>query len=84
MMALVGMAVAKCSLGVFLLRFILKRWHRLTVWAVMVILLVLSFGTAAAFWVNSSPLSSTFDSKIPRISGFNLILLLKSYGSKST
>ncbi|KAH1293319.1 hypothetical protein KXX11_009336 [Aspergillus fumigatus] len=34
--AVLGMAIAKLSLGIFLLRIVVKTWHRVSIWASMI------------------------------------------------
>lgn len=64
--AVLGMAVAKVSLGAFLLRLVVARWHRAAVWAAMASLLAVSLLTLVVFWIQCLPPAAIFD---PRVGG---------------
>lgn len=64
--AVLGMAIAKISLGIFLLRIVVKQWHRISIWISMVSLAVVSVMTAIIFWIQKLPSESIYD---PRVSG---------------
>lgn len=59
--SIVGMAVSKWSLGLFLLRLTVIKWHKTTIWAVMGVLLADSIATVVAFWLQCSPPRAIFD-----------------------
>ncbi|KAJ5176408.1 uncharacterized protein N7482_002285 [Penicillium canariense] len=63
--AVLGMAIAKLSLGIFLLRIVVKQWHRVTIWFSMVSLSVVSVMTAIIFWVQKIPSESIYDPRVP-------------------
>ncbi len=42
--AIVGMAIAKSSLGFFLLRLVTVRWHRIAIWCAMTLVMAASIG----------------------------------------
>jgi hypothetical protein len=42
--AIVGMAIAKASLGFFLLRLVTIAWHRIAIWTAMVLVMAASIG----------------------------------------
>lgn len=52
--AVFGMAVAKWSLGLFLLRIAETRWNFVAIWAAMLILMGTSISTAFVFWLQVS------------------------------
>ncbi|KAJ4256251.1 hypothetical protein NW762_009331 [Fusarium torreyae] len=59
--SVIGMAVAKFSLGLFLLRIIIERWQKILIWIVMASLSVVSLLAAISLWVQCSPVSKIFD-----------------------
>lgn len=62
--AVLGMAISKVSLGLFLLRLVVERWHRILVWAVMLSLLGCSVLTAVMFWVQCVPVEAIYDPRL--------------------
>ncbi|KAK3323011.1 hypothetical protein B0H66DRAFT_602422 [Apodospora peruviana] len=66
MVAVIGMATAKVSLGLFLLRIVLETWHKIAQWLASLSLLVISVLTAVIFWVQCLPPQFIFD---PRVEG---------------
>lgn len=52
--AIIGMAIAKCSLGLFLLRLISAKWQKLTVWSAMVLVTLASIGRCCHTWSSST------------------------------
>lgn len=63
--AVLGMAIAKLSLGIFLLRIVIKQWHRISIWISMVSLFIVSVLTALVLWVQRLPTQSVYDSRVP-------------------
>jgi hypothetical protein len=63
--AVLGMAIAKLSLGIFLLRIVLKPWHRISIWVSMVSLSLVSVVTAIIFWIQRLPSNSIYDPRVP-------------------
>jgi hypothetical protein len=59
--AVIGMAVAKSSLGLFLLRIVVERWQKILIWVAMGSLSILSVLTAVMFWVQCVPVTKIFD-----------------------
>ncbi|KAL2209479.1 hypothetical protein CC79DRAFT_1396368 [Sarocladium strictum] len=59
--AVIGMAVAKASMGLFLLRLVAVRWHKVAIWSVMGALLLISGLTAIMFWVQCLPSKGIWD-----------------------
>ena len=49
--AVLGMAIAKLSLGLLLLRLVEKQWHQLSIWTAMISLSIISMITAVILWV---------------------------------
>ena len=64
--AVLGMAIAKISLGIFLLRIVVEQWHRISIWISMVSLAMVSVLTAVLLWTQKSPSRATYD---PRVQG---------------
>ncbi|KAK4641122.1 hypothetical protein QC761_609580 [Podospora bellae-mahoneyi] len=63
--AVVGMAVAKWSLGLFLLRLVTQRWHKVVIWITMGSLLAASISVCFVFWLQCSPPAYLYDRRIP-------------------
>ena len=68
--AVIGMATAKVSLGLFLLRIVLETWHKVALWVASLSLLLVSIMTAIIFWIQCLPSQSIFD---PRVKGVCII-----------
>lgn len=63
--AVLGMAIAKLSLGFFLLRIVIEKWHRVSIWISMVSLSLVSLVTAVIFWTQRLPSNSIYDPRVP-------------------
>lgn len=63
--AVIGMAVAKWSLGLFLLRIIHLRTHKILIWTVMAALMGASVSTCFVFWLQCTPPEYLWDRTIP-------------------
>ncbi|KAH8657362.1 hypothetical protein BGZ61DRAFT_371278 [Ilyonectria robusta] len=63
--AVIGMAVAKWSLGLFLLRLVKARWHRIAIWISMACLMGASVSTCFVFWLQCTPPKFLWDRRIP-------------------
>ncbi|KAK1757985.1 hypothetical protein QBC47DRAFT_131799 [Echria macrotheca] len=63
--AIVGMAIAKCSLGFFLLRLVTLRWHRIAIWSAMGLVSAASIAQVLCFWLSCVPLNYVYDRRIP-------------------
>ena len=50
--AIIGMSIAKCSLGTFLLRLVVVSWHEWLIWFFMAFVVLASIST---FFPNQSP-----------------------------
>ncbi|TPX11515.1 uncharacterized protein E0L32_007726 [Thyridium curvatum] len=62
---IVGMSTAKCSLGLFLLRIVLKKWHKMAIWIASISLLIVSSIAIILFWVQCLPAEANFDPRVP-------------------
>lgn len=62
--AVLGMAIAKLSLCLFLLRIVVKKWHRLSIWAAMTSLSIISMVTAVVLWIQRVPSKSIYDARV--------------------
>ncbi|KAF4974592.1 hypothetical protein FZEAL_8519 [Fusarium zealandicum] len=63
--AVVGMAVAKWSLGLFLLRIVKEQWHKVIIWISMGCLMAASVSVCFVFWLQCSPPKYLWDRRIP-------------------
>jgi hypothetical protein len=63
--AVIGMAIAKWSLGLFLLRLVTQTWHRVTIWIIMGSLAAASFSVCFVFWLQCTPPAYLWDRRIP-------------------
>ncbi|KAF5007139.1 hypothetical protein FDECE_6525 [Fusarium decemcellulare] len=62
--AVVGMAVAKWSLGLFLLRLVKQQWHQIAIWVSMACLMGASISTCFVFWLQCTPPKYLWDRRI--------------------
>lgn len=62
--AIVGMAVAKCSLGLFFLRIVQLRWHKALIWLVMGFLMATSISDCFVFMLHCTPPGYLWDDRI--------------------
>lgn len=53
--AALGMSIAKLSMGLFLLRLVVNKWHRIAIWSMMLSLFGCSCLIAVVFWVQCIP-----------------------------
>lgn len=63
--AVLGMAIAKWSLGLFLLRLVKQRWHKISIWVAMGCLMSASISTCFVFWLQCTPPQYLWDRRIP-------------------
>lgn len=63
--AVIGMALAKWSLGLFLLRLVNQAWHKISIWLVMGALMCASVSTCFVFMLQCSPPQYLWDRSIP-------------------
>ncbi|KAK7427020.1 hypothetical protein QQZ08_006447 [Neonectria magnoliae] len=59
--AVIGMGVAKVSLGLFLLRIVVQLWHKIVIWLAMASLMIISIVTAAILWTQCVPAKKIYD-----------------------
>ncbi|KAH8898227.1 hypothetical protein GQ53DRAFT_627891, partial [Thozetella sp. PMI_491] len=62
--AVFGMATAKTSLGLFLLRIVMVRGHRIAIYAIFFALAVASAISIVVFWCRCSPVESLYDRRV--------------------
>ncbi|KAF4471100.1 integral membrane pth11 [Fusarium albosuccineum] len=62
--AIIGMAVAKWSVGLFLLRTVVVQWHKVITWITMGALMTTSMSTCFVFWLQCSPPKYLWDRRI--------------------
>lgn len=63
--AVIGMAIAKWSLGLFLLRLVTQTWHKVLIWLTMACLAGASFSVCFVFWLQCTPPAYLWDRRIP-------------------
>ena len=63
--AVIGMAVAKWSLGLFLLRLVSETWHKIAIWVTMSSLMAASISVCFVFWLQCTPPAYFYDRRIP-------------------
>jgi hypothetical protein len=64
--AVVGMATAKVSLGLFLLRIVVEQWQKVALWVASVAILAISLVVGVLFWTQCLPPRALYD---PRVKG---------------
>lgn len=64
--AVVGMTVAKISLGLFLLRIVVSFWQKVVLWINIVAIFISSLVCAFVFWLQCIPSQAIYD---PRVKG---------------
>lgn len=62
----IGMATAKVSLGLFLLRIVVERWQKIVLWVASLGTLVVSVIVGVLFWTQCLPPRALYD---PRVKG---------------
>ncbi|PVH96855.1 hypothetical protein DM02DRAFT_674522 [Periconia macrospinosa] len=60
-----GTAIAKWSLGLFLLRLVIERWHKILIWTAMGCLMAASISVVFTFWMQCTPYEYLWDRRIP-------------------
>ncbi|KAF4332014.1 integral membrane protein pth11 [Fusarium beomiforme] len=63
--AIVGMSLAKWSLGLFLLRLVKQQWHKVAIWVSMASLMCASITVCFVYWLQCSPPNYLWDRTIP-------------------
>lgn len=61
---IVGMGMSKMSLALFLLRIVVVRWHRISIWGVGGSLLFASCMTAILCWFQCIPAQRIYDKRV--------------------
>src|SRR4051812_48587288 len=64
--AVIGMATAKVSLGLFLLRIVVEKGQKVVLWVASMATLAVSCVVAVLFWTQCIPIRSLYD---PRVKG---------------
>ncbi|KAF4774681.1 hypothetical protein HER10_EVM0002379 [Colletotrichum scovillei] len=62
--AIVGMAIAKWSMGFFLLRIVTLGWHKVAIWTAMVLVGLASIAQVLCFWLSCVPFDYVYDRRI--------------------
>lgn len=62
--AVFGITMAKISLGLMLLRFSMKRWHKIVIWVSMGLLLSASILVDISFWIQCRPVQAIYDPRL--------------------
>lgn len=81
----VGIIVAgtvKLSLGAFLLRIVVKPWHRIVLWASMMIVMFFCFLTAICLWLQVTPVEAVYNPTIKGTYHLNQTTLSLVYSCK--
>ncbi|VUC25269.1 unnamed protein product [Clonostachys rosea] len=68
--AIIGMTVAKWSLGLFLLRLVESAWHKTSIWITLMLLAIASLLSAFVFWFQCSPPRAMWDRTLPATCAF--------------
>ncbi|CAG9988326.1 unnamed protein product [Clonostachys byssicola] len=61
-----GMAIAKWSLGLFLLRLVCTRMHKIAIWLPLILCFLASVLCAAFFWFGCTPIEAVWNRALPR------------------
>lgn len=59
--AITGNAMAKLSMGLFLLRVVQVRWHKIALWTAVVITTATSFILVIMLWNQTTPIKASWD-----------------------
>lgn len=62
--AVLGMAFAKVSLSLFLLRIVVVPWHKAVLWFAIVSIMIISISVDVVFWVQCLPSESIYDKRV--------------------
>lgn len=80
--AVLGMAIAKLSLGTFFLRIVIVTWQRISIWFWMTSLSIISVLTAIVFWIQRLPSESIYDPRVPGHSVVGVTIFAVLLGGK--
>lgn len=72
--AVLGMAITKVSLGLFLLRLVVINWHRIAIWLVMTTLCICSVLTAVMLWMQCTPVEGIYDPRVKPTANCNIAI----------
>lgn len=53
--AVLGIAIAKCALGLFLLRIVTRLCHKAVIWSTILLLMAVSVSVCVVFWLQCTP-----------------------------
>lgn len=59
--AIIGNAMAKLSMGLFLLRVVQVTWHKIALWTAVVITAATSIALTAMLWSQTTPIKTSWD-----------------------
>ncbi|KAI5856135.1 hypothetical protein GGS23DRAFT_618846 [Durotheca rogersii] len=59
--AITGNAMAKLSMGLFLLRVVQTRWHKIALWAAVIVTVATSIALTIMLWNQTSPIRASWD-----------------------
>ncbi|KAH6992758.1 hypothetical protein EDB82DRAFT_554771, partial [Fusarium venenatum] len=63
--AIIAMSIAKWSLGLFLLRLVKEKWHRIAIWCMMACLMSASISVCFVYWLQCTPPQYLWNRNIP-------------------
>ncbi|EKJ74276.1 hypothetical protein FPSE_05573 [Fusarium pseudograminearum CS3096] len=63
--AIIAMSIAKWSLGLFLLRLVKEKWHKIAIWCMMACLMSASIAVCFVYWLQCTPVEYLWNRKIP-------------------
>ncbi|KAL3601020.1 hypothetical protein FPOAC2_05273 [Fusarium poae] len=63
--AIIAMSIAKWSLGLFLLRLVKEKWHKIAIWCMMACLMSASISVCFVYWLQCTPPQYLWNRKIP-------------------
>ncbi|QPC58871.1 hypothetical protein HYE67_001102 [Fusarium culmorum] len=63
--AIIAMSIAKWSLGLFLLRLVKEKWHKIAIWCMMACLMSASIAVCFVYWFQCTPPQYLWNRKIP-------------------
>ncbi|WXC45667.1 hypothetical protein QX201_005367 [Fusarium graminearum] len=63
--AIIAMSIAKWSLGLFLLRLVKEKWHKIAIWCMMACLISASIAVCFVYWFQYTPPEYLWNRKIP-------------------
>ncbi|KAI0014634.1 hypothetical protein F4780DRAFT_774346 [Xylariomycetidae sp. FL0641] len=73
--SILATGTSKASVGSFMLRLVFARWQKILIWAVMLIMGILSVLAALFTWVACKPLAAAYDDRIPNATCLDTLYL---------